>query len=83
MDYEIRDGRVILAEPPKKPKKITATRFATVMGLNPYKTEFETWCEITRTYEKPFEDSIYTIAGKAIEPNVIHSGPLCLELVGL
>ena len=35
MDYEIRDNRVILAEAPKKPKKITATRFATVMGLNP------------------------------------------------
>ena len=26
------------------------------------------WCAITKTYEKPFEDTIYTIAGKAIEP---------------
>ena len=71
MSYEIRDNKLILSEAPKRTKKITATRFATVMGLNPYKTEFETWCEITRTYEKPFEDSIYTIAGKAIEPKVI------------
>ena len=26
------------------------------------------WCAITKTYEKPFEDTIYTAAGKAIEP---------------
>ena len=26
------------------------------------------WCAITKTYEKPFEDTIYTIAGKTIEP---------------
>lgn len=54
--------------PPKKPKKLTATRFATILGLNPWSTPFEIWCEITRTYQKPFEDTIYTIAGKTIEP---------------
>ena len=26
------------------------------------------WCAITKTYEKPFEDTIYTVAGKTIEP---------------
>jgi hypothetical protein len=57
--------------PPKKPKKMTATRFASVLGLNPWSTAFEMWCTITRTYEKPFEDTIYTIAGKAIEPKQI------------
>jgi predicted phage-related endonuclease len=57
--------------PPKKPKKITATRFATILGLNPWSTEFEMWCEITKTYAKPFEDTIYTIAGKTIEPKQI------------
>ena len=56
---------------PKKPKKITATRFATILGLNPWSTEFEMWCEITKTYQKPFEDTIYTIAGKTIEPKQI------------
>jgi hypothetical protein len=50
--------------PPKKPKKITATRFATILGLNPWSTAFEMWCEITKTYAKPFEDTIYTIAGR-------------------
>ena len=57
--------------PPKKPKKITATRLATILGLNPWSTPFEVWCEITRTYSKPFEDTIYTIAGKTIEPKQI------------
>lgn len=54
--------------PPKKPKKITGTRFAAIMGKNIWNTPFKTWCEITRTYEEPFEDTIYTIAGKVIEP---------------
>lgn len=53
--------------PPKKCKKITGTRFATILGLNPWSTAFEMWCAITRTYEKPFEDTIYTVAGKVIE----------------
>jgi predicted phage-related endonuclease len=62
------DGNRLKIIPPKRPKKLTATRFATVLGLNPWSTPFEVWCEITRTYQKPFEDTIYTIAGKTIEP---------------
>lgn len=58
----------IKIEPPKNPKKLTGTRFATVLGLNPWSSPFEVWCEITRVYEKPFEETIYTAAGKAIEP---------------
>ena len=57
--------------PHKKPKKITATRFATILGLNPWSSPFEVWCEITKTYQKPFEDTVYTIAGKTIEPKQI------------
>lgn len=63
------DGR-IKVDPPKRPKKLTATRFATIMGLNAWSTPFSAWCEMTRTYEEPFEDSIYTIAGKVIEPKI-------------
>ena len=66
----IKDGR-IKVDPPKKPKKLTATRFATVLGLNAWSTPFEVWCAITRTYEIPFEDTIYTKAGKVIEPKII------------
>lgn len=62
------DGNRVKVIPPKKCKKITGTRFATILGLNPWSTEFEMWCAITKTYEKPFEDTIYTVAGKVIEP---------------
>lgn len=61
----------IEVDAPKRPKKITATRLATILGLNPWSTPFEIWCEITKTYQKPFEDTIYTLAGKAIEPKQI------------
>ena len=54
--------------PPKRPKKVTGTRFAAIMGLNAWNTPFKTWCEITRTYEEHFEETIYTAAGKVIEP---------------
>jgi hypothetical protein len=40
------------------------------MGLNAWATPFAAWCEITKTYEDPFTDSIYTVAGKIIEPKV-------------
>lgn len=54
--------------PPKRTKKVTGTRFATILGLNPWATDFEIWCAITKTFELPFEDTIYTVAGKTIEP---------------
>lgn len=55
----------------KRPKKITGTRFASVLGLNKWTTEFQVWCEITRSYNLPFEENQYTRAGKTIEPKVI------------
>lgn len=67
-DIKWIEGNRIQIAPPKKTKKITGTRFATILGLNPWSTAFEMWCAITKTYEKPFEDTIYTIAGKTIEP---------------
>lgn len=62
------DSNQIQIIPPKRTKKITGSRFATILGLNPWSTPFEMWCAITKTYEAPFEDTIYTIAGKTIEP---------------
>ena len=67
-DVKWLDGNRVQIEPPKKTKKVTGTRFATILGLNPWSSPFEIWCAITKTYEKPFEDTIYTIAGKTIEP---------------
>ena len=63
-------GNHITTAPPRKPKKITGTHFATVLGINPFATPFEAWCRCTRTYEKPFEGNQYTNAGQIIEPKV-------------
>ncbi len=64
------NGSTISVEPPKKPKKITGTHFPTVIGSNPFSTDFEVWCRCTRTYEIPFEGNKYTNAGQIIEPKV-------------
>lgn len=71
MEFKIVGNHIELAEPPTRPKKLTATRFGAVLGMNQWKTPFQMWCEITRLYEEPFEDTVYTIAGKTIEPKVI------------
>ena len=60
-------GNHIEITPPKKTKKLTGTRFASIFGLNPWSSDFEIWCAVTKTWEKPFEDTIYTAAGKVIE----------------
>ena len=60
-------GNHIEIAPPKKTKKLTGTRFASIFGLNPWSTDFEIWCAVTKTWEKPFVDTIYTAAGKVIE----------------
>lgn len=65
------DGNVLKIVPPAHCKKVTGTRFASVLGLDKWNTDFKTWCAITRTYEDPFTDNIYTIAGKTIEPKII------------
>ena len=68
-DIKWLEGNRLQIDPPKRTKKITGTRFATILGLNPWSTAFEMWCAITKTFELPFEDTIYTVAGKTIEPN--------------
>ena len=62
------EGNRIQITPPKRPRKLTGTRFATILGLNPWSSAFSVWCDVTRTYKEPFEDTIYTIAGKLTEP---------------
>ena len=70
-DIKWLDSKQLQITPPKRTKKVTGTRFATILGLNPWSTPFEMWCAITKTYEVPFEDTIYTRAGKVIEPKQI------------
>lgn len=64
------NGSTISVEPPKKITKISGTRFAAVLGLDPWKTSFEVWCKCTRTYKIPFEGNKHTDAGEIIEPKV-------------
>ena len=64
------NGSTISVEPTKKPKKLTGTHFPTIVGVNPFSTDFEVWCRCTRTYEIPFEGNKYTNAGQIIEPKV-------------
>ena len=64
------NGSTISVEPTKKPKKITGTHFPTIVGVNPFSTDFEVWCRCTRTFEIPFEGNKWTRAGQVIEPKV-------------
>lgn len=69
---ETDDKRFFLAgERPRKKKKLTAGRFAKVLGANPWGTPFQAWCEVLRCKVPPFEDNKYTLAGKAIESKLI------------
>lgn len=65
------EGDHVECPPPKRPKKLTGTRFAAVLGLDPWKTPFQVWCEVTRSYEEPFVENIYTQTGKLLEPIII------------
>lgn len=55
-----------------KTLKITGTRLGAVCGINPWTTPFQAWCEITKSAKPPFEETIYTHAGKVIEPKIIN-----------
>ena len=73
MNYRIdNENQVVICDSPKRPKKLTATRFANIFGLNVWNTPFATWCEITKTYEEAFTESEYTLAGKIVEEKVIN-----------
>ena len=63
-------GNHIEIDKVSRPKKVTGTRFAALLGENAWSTPFRTWCEITRTWEEPFSDNQYTIAGKTLEPKM-------------
>ena len=64
------NGSTISVEPPKKTTKISGTRFAAVLGIDPWKTPFEAWCKCTRTWKTPFAGNKHTDAGEIIEPKV-------------
>ena len=69
-EYNEKRNGVIIA-PPSQRLRITGHRMASVLGLNKYQTPFGAWAEITKLVKLPFEDTKYTLAGKAIEPKQI------------
>ena len=70
--YSEDGNHIVLVDgEPLRKKKVTGTRLAGILGLNKWNTPFQMWCEITKVASLPFEDSIYTIAGKTIEPKQI------------
>lgn len=66
-----KDKTVTISPVPKKMRKLTGTRFASIFNLNVWNTPFQQWCEITGAYRKPFESTVYTEAGKVVEPKQI------------
>jgi uncharacterized coiled-coil protein SlyX len=72
VQINLQTKTITLPEKPKRIKKITGTRLAPILGLSPWSTEFEIWCDMMGVYKKPFEETVYTAAGKIIEPKVIN-----------
>lgn len=66
--YSDDNKHIVLEKEPSKFKYLTGTRLAGILGLNPYTTPFQIWCECTRLVTPPYEETIYTKAGKIIEP---------------
>lgn len=71
MNIQWNTDDTLTIDSPKRPKKLSGTRFAAVLGANRWSTPFQMWCEITKAQSMPFEDTKYTLAGKAIEPKQI------------
>lgn len=74
LDWKYSEDRkhiVLTNGEPRSKLKVTGTRLAGILGLNKWTTPFQMWCEITKAARLPFEDTIYTLAGKAIEPKQI------------
>ena len=70
MNWKYSEDRkhIELEQPPKQHKLLTGTRFASCLGLNPYSSPFQIWCECTKLVTPPYEETMYTKAGRIIEP---------------
>lgn len=65
------DKKRIIINPPTQRLRITGHRISTIVGVNKWSTPFQAWCEITKLLKAPFEESKYTLFGKAVEPKII------------
>ena len=66
--YSEDKKHIVLDKKPTRFKYLTGTRFASALGLNPYSSPFQIWCECTKLVTPPFEETIYIKAGRVIEP---------------
>lgn len=71
MYYQVNDGAQTVRAAVDKPRKLTATRFAAVLGMDEYKTQFQVWCDIMRLYKEDLSGNSYIAAGKILEPRII------------
>lgn len=73
LNFEIKGNNTIEIHDEFKPKKITGSKLAGILGIGTsslYNSPFTIWCEMTGVYKQPFEENIYTAAGKEIEPKI-------------
>lgn len=73
MEWKYSDDKkkIVLDKEPYQKLLISGHRLGNILGLNPYSSEFQSWCEITKIVKKPFEETKYTIFGKTVEPMLI------------
>lgn len=73
MEWQYSEDKkhIELDSTPKQKNRITGHRISSVLGLNKYQSPFGAWCEITKLVKLPFEDTKYTLFGKAVEPKLI------------
>lgn len=73
IDFKIKNNCVVLTSTGRKkiyrPKKITGSRLANVIGCGEFSSPFQTWCDIFGFY-KPEIDPFFLEAGIEIEPKL-------------
>ena len=70
--YSEDKKHIVLDKEPTQKLRITGHRLATVLGIDKWSTPFKAWCEITKLVKAPFEETKYTLFGKAVEPKLIN-----------
>ncbi|WP_391592205.1 YqaJ viral recombinase family protein [[Mycoplasma] cavipharyngis] len=72
-DFLFQDQKIILNEKGKqkisRPKKITGSRIGAILGVDPYTTPFQAWCQMMGFFEST-PDPFFLNAGIIIEPKL-------------
>ena len=73
-DFYIKDNRIHLSDEyynknKKYFKKITGSRFASILRLNQYTSPVQAWCTIVNIYKEDMDPTLANV-GNCIEPKV-------------